>query len=572
MDEFQDTDPLQAELLLLLASKDPGETRWQHVDPGAGQAVPRRRSEAVDLSLPPRRRGTSIDGSASSWSSAGATLVELRKSFRSVREPPACRQRGVRAGDGRRRRDAAGALRAARAVARGSAGAAVGRRAAGAAAVRAAVRRGPRDRAVAARCGRRLRRVAGASTAAGRSPSAAIRRRRVPLEARHICILFRRFVSYGEDITRAYVDALEARGVKHLLVGGRAFHDREEIETLRAALMAIEWPDDQLSVFATLRGALFAIGDEELLEYHHHAGELPSVQDSARRCPRASSRFARRWRCSPTGIAAATVGRWPRRSPTCSAARARTSSFVLRPGGEQVLANVLHVAELARQYELEGGMSFRGFVEALREAASGGQAAEAPILEEGSDGVRLMTVHKAKGLEFPVVILADITARLTPFDASRYIDTERERCALRIGGWSPKDLNDNKAMELLREEKEGERVAYVAATRARDLLVVPGGRRRAVHRGLGRAAERGDLSAPRTRDACRRRAPGCPAFASKDSVLARPDGDPHRGSPSVRDSTTSRRLANRTPSSGGRRSRRCCRSVRRRRSVCGATI
>ena len=54
-----------------------------------------------------------------------------------------------------------------------------------------------------------------------------------------------------------------------------------------------------------------------------------------------------------------------------------------------------------------------------------------------------MTVHKAKGLEFPVVILADITARLTPYEPSRYIDAERERCALRIGGWSPKDLNDN---------------------------------------------------------------------------------------------------------------------------------
>ena len=76
-------------------------------------------------------------------------------------------------------------------------------------------------------------------------------------------MLFRRFVSYGEDVTRPYVDALEARGIHHLLVGGRAFHNREEIETLRAALMAIEWPDDQLSVFATLRGALFAIGDEE---------------------------------------------------------------------------------------------------------------------------------------------------------------------------------------------------------------------------------------------------------------------------------------------------------------------
>ena len=89
----------------------------------------------------------------------------------------------------------------------------------------------------------------------------------MPIEARHICLLFRRFVSFGEDITRPYVDALEARGIRHLLVGGRAFHNREEIETLRAALMAIEWPDDQLSVFATLRGALFAIGDEELLQY-----------------------------------------------------------------------------------------------------------------------------------------------------------------------------------------------------------------------------------------------------------------------------------------------------------------
>ena len=59
-----------------------------------------------------------------------------------------------------------------------------------------------------------------------------------------------------------YVDALEARGIPHLLVGGKAFHDREEVETIRAALAAIEWPDDELSVFATLRGSLFAIDDE----------------------------------------------------------------------------------------------------------------------------------------------------------------------------------------------------------------------------------------------------------------------------------------------------------------------
>jgi ATP-dependent exoDNAse (exonuclease V) beta subunit len=70
--------------------------------------------------------------------------------------------------------------------------------------------------------------------------------------------------------------------------------------------------------------------------------------------------------------------------------------FILRPAGEQALANVLHVAELARQYEAGGGVSFRGFIDQLRQAAESTEVAEAPILEEGSDGVRLMTVHKAK--------------------------------------------------------------------------------------------------------------------------------------------------------------------------------
>ena len=70
-------------------------------------------------------------------------------------------------------------------------------------------------------------------------------------------------------MTAPYVHALEARGIPQVLVGGKTFHNREEVESLRAALAAIEWPDDQLSVFATLRGPLFAIGDEELLEWRH---------------------------------------------------------------------------------------------------------------------------------------------------------------------------------------------------------------------------------------------------------------------------------------------------------------
>jgi superfamily I DNA/RNA helicase len=90
---------------------------------------------------------------------------------------------------------------------------------------------------------------------------------RVPIQPRHVCLLFRRFRSFATDVTRPYVRALEARRLPHLLVGGSGFHAREEIEAIRNALSAIERSDDELAVFATLRGPLFALTDAQLLSY-----------------------------------------------------------------------------------------------------------------------------------------------------------------------------------------------------------------------------------------------------------------------------------------------------------------
>jgi ATP-dependent exoDNAse (exonuclease V) beta subunit len=147
--------------------------------------------------------------------------------------------------------------------------------------------------------------------------------------------------------------------------------------------------------------------------------------------------------------------------------------FALRPGGQQVLANVLRVTELARTFEAYGGVSFRAFVDELYDRAAAADSTEPPLVEETAEGVRLMTVHTAKGLEFPVVILADTTANLAARDADRYIDPERRLCATRLLWCAPWELLDHEGQEKLREEAEGVRVAYVAATRARDLLVIP---------------------------------------------------------------------------------------------------
>jgi ATP-dependent helicase/nuclease subunit A len=521
VDEFQDTDPLQAELLMLLASEGSRESRWDHVTPEPGklfvvgdpkQSIYRFRRADVDV----YRRVCQL------LQASGATYVELRKSFRAVPNI----QRAVNFafstvmdGDAESMQAHYVPLEASRPdTPQPSVVALPVPRPYGRYSVSAMEIEKSLPSAVGAYV-EWLVRHSGWTVTERRTPDV-----RIPLEPRHICLLFRRFVSYGEDITRKYVEALEARGIRQLLVGGKTFHDREEIETIRAALTAIEWPDDQLSVFATLRGALFAIGDEELLDYHHlarcfHPFRIPQTLPASLEPVRDALHQLAELHARRNGRPAADTV-----AALLDHTRAHVG-FVLRPGGEQALANVLHVAELARQYEFEGGMSFRGFVETLHERSAAAQAAEAPILEEGSDGVRLMTVHKAKGLEFPVVILADMTARLTPRDASRHVNAQRGICALRIGGWSPKDLNDHRDLELRREQREGERVAYVAATRARDLLVVPAVGDEPYPDGWV-APLNGAIYPAET--ARRNAAPArhCPAFKSKDTVLERPEGDP----------------------------------------------
>src|SRR3970282_595598 len=99
--------------------------------------------------------------------------------------------------------------------------------------------------------------------------------------------------------------------------------------------------------------------------------------------------------------------------------------------------------------------SFRGCVGALHAEPRTGQPAEAPILEEGSDGVRLMTVHKAKGLEFPAVILADMTAKVRSQRAAPLIRRAENACYLRLGRWTPIELATHEVLEVARDEAEG---------------------------------------------------------------------------------------------------------------------
>ena len=201
VDEFQDTDPLQAEILLLLAADDAGETDWRSVRPVPGR-LSRRRSEAVDLPVPARRRRHLPRGvrSASSRPRRDAAAPDTELPQRAG--DPGVRQCGIRAGDDRRRssrsrRDYVPLSQHRHAIA----GPAGGDRAAGARALCAGARVGPVRSTSRCRRGRRVRRLARERKRLdGHRTQRRARRCRSP--RKHVCILFRRFIQLGHDVTR----------------------------------------------------------------------------------------------------------------------------------------------------------------------------------------------------------------------------------------------------------------------------------------------------------------------------------------------------------------------------------
>ena len=347
---------------------------------------------------------------------------------------------------------------------------------------------------------------------------------RVPIEARHVCLLFKRLQNFGSDVTRPYVRALEARRIPHVLVGGRSYHAREEVLAIRNALSAIEWPDDELSVFATLRGPFFALGDDALLAWRHAQGGMhpfkaidqEKLSDLTRPVHEALSILARLHRGRNRRPIADTI------VELLETTRAH-AGIAIWPTGEQALANILRVLDLARRFEAQGATSFRSFVTRLQDDAARGGAAEAPVVEEGTDGVRIMTVHRAKGLEFPVVILVDPTAPPTAREPSRYVDPARKLWAMPLAQCTPIELIEHRDEVLRHDQEEAVRLAYVAATRAREILVVPVCGDEEIAGWTGVLAD--VVHPPEDRRRSPSAAAGCPAFG-KDSVRDRPDNAP----------------------------------------------
>jgi ATP-dependent helicase/nuclease subunit A len=280
--------------------------------------------------------------------------------------------------------------------------------------------------------------------------------------------------------------ALQLRGLRTLATVG-TFWGRQQIGDLHSYLRALANPRDEEALYSTFASPLLGCSRDGL-------AVLAIVAREQRRSV---------WEVALSGAAADRIGERDRRlleefcpwfeRERAQAARLGISQMleraIARSGyeahvlgldwPERRIANMRKLLRLARSFEAQEGRDLRGFVdhvERLKQADA--VEPEAPVEGVEPDTVRLMTIHAAKGLEFPVVCVADL-GRKPPSRSSNLL-AEGERVGLRLrrpgegDGEKTLDFEQLRAERWAREREEEDRVLYVAMTRACERLLLSG--------------------------------------------------------------------------------------------------
>jgi len=287
-----------------------------------------------------------------------------------------------------------------------------------------------------------------------------------PIMFKDIAILMRTYTPLNP-----LEEALRSYEVDYRVVGGKYFYKRQEVQQLLAVLQAIDNPNDKVALVAALRSPFLGISDEELFMFHVRGGNLNYLQEAQGTVLEQSFRLLRELHEMRNQASVAALLK------RLYEATSGLVLFLLKPQGEQRVANLMKIGDVARALDERGMLSFRGFVHWLSERREEeAEEEEPPTLERGDNFVRLLTIYRAKGLEFPVVILADLAHKAGGRE-DFIIDRNGERIAIKVGDkknrfWT-RNYEEMSEWEEKRGEAEERRVLYVGMTRARDFLVLP---------------------------------------------------------------------------------------------------
>jgi ATP-dependent helicase/nuclease subunit A len=290
-----------------------------------------------------------------------------------------------------------------------------------------------------------------------------------------ISVLFRSFTSLGH-----YIRPLRERDIPFVVDGGREFLERPEVAHLIGTLHALAQPADQTALLAYLRSPAGAVPDTDLAAYRAAGGRWDWRSEPEGKAPRLIEQAFLRLRA----LADRT-----RDLPADAVIRAVLEDTQLLPlnaaafEGPQRVANLRKLAASAGELARDGRLSLEEVVEALQEGRVTEIESDAPLADDSVDAVRISTIHRMKGLENSWVFLPDLargkpSGRRDRAQARAVLGPAGEMLALRLD-----EVMNSAALWWDRENERHEaaeevRVFYVALTRARNRLVLVAGRTR----------------------------------------------------------------------------------------------
>jgi ATP-dependent exoDNAse (exonuclease V) beta subunit len=460
VDEFQDTDPLQAEIILLL-SAPPGAAG---ADPRPGklfvvgdpkQSIYRFRGadiEAYEEVKELMGRSGEVLSITQNFRSVPGIVEWVNGAFSRIISPPA---------GGGRYQPVYEPIHAARS----GEGAAV------------VVLDMETDEAKADR----IREIEGAAAArfaawlvgSGREVTDRRSGERRPVRFGDIALIYR-----GTTGIDRYEEPLREAGIPYLVEGGTLFYTRQEVRDVASVMWAVEDPYDPLALVSVLRSPLFGMSDEEIFLFTREGGRLdcldPGDPGAGHEDMRGALELLADLHRRRNGLGPARVLR----------AILEQTGYLplleLTAHGRQAVLNVNKIMDTARLFE-ERMHPFRYFARWLRDQdVLGAVEGESPAIDEDEDAVRLLTIHKSKGLQFPVVILVNLVQQERRGE-SVLIGRDGTLSMRLQGALRTSDFDERSCLETEMAEAETARLLYVAATRAADLLVIP---RTPVDRGL----------------------------------------------------------------------------------------
>jgi ATP-dependent helicase/nuclease subunit A len=290
-----------------------------------------------------------------------------------------------------------------------------------------------------------------------------------------MALLFRSSLAFT-----TYEDAFEQVGIPFVTIAGRGFYDRPEIRDLLNILSAIADPADDLALVGLLRSPAFALTDAEI--YQLRFAEL-STDDTENKKENGRNLWAN-LNQSPTlhHRRAASIldelrtlaGRAPvaavlKRLLDLTGYRAILSSA---PNGDRMLRNIEKLLADAHHSHLVNLSDFLTYIQTLRDV--GLREGEAPVDASANGAVQLMTVHKAKGLEFPLTVIADAAYEHRGSGGQVQLTPSGPLLDLKSTDFHPTVWQLATRLEDDREEAEDARLLYVAATRAKEKLLISG--------------------------------------------------------------------------------------------------